>query len=83
LKIKELQSESRRADNLIVEDDIFVSLEVTSPPIFTDVRTQDSDISDVVCESGVEFTMTTLSYRLPSQSLEFLTIIHHFLTFFF
>jgi len=69
LKRIELQSESRHVDNLMAEDDIFVSPEVTSPPIPTDVHTHDSDTNDVKCESGVESIMTTLSYPLSSQHL--------------
>ena len=48
----------------MAENDIFVSPEVTSPPIPTDIHTHDSDTSDVEHESGVEFIVTTLSYSL-------------------
>jgi len=57
----ELQSERRYIDNLMDEDDIFVSPEVTSPPLPTNVHTHDSDTSDAERESRVEFTMTTLN----------------------
>ena len=59
----------------MAEDDIFVSLEVIRTYIYS-VHTHDSDISDVAHESVVEFTITSLSYLLSSQCLEFHTIIH-------
>ena len=51
-KIKS-QSESQHVDNLMVENDIFVSPEITSPPIPTNVHTHDSDTSDAERESRV------------------------------
>ena len=83
LKRIELQSDSRHVDNLMAEDDIFVSFEVTSSPIPTNVYTRDGDTSDVEHESGVESIMTTLSYPLYSQPLEFFTIIHQVVSGFF
>jgi len=77
LKIIELQSESQHVDNLIVENDTFVSPEVTSLSILTDVHAHDSDTSDAERELGVESTVTTVSYPLSSQSLKFLTMIHY------
>jgi len=64
LKRIELQSESRHVDNLMAEDDIFISLEVTNPYIPTNVHTHDNDISDDEHESGVESIMIALSYLL-------------------
>ena len=61
---------------MMAEYDIFVSPEVTSPPIPTNVHTHDNDTSDVERESRIESTVTTLSYPLYSQPLEFFTVIH-------
>jgi len=79
----ELQIESRHVDNMMVEDDTFVYPKITSHPIPTDIHTHDSDTSDVERESGVESVVTTLSYPLSSQPLEFLTMIHQIVYGFF
>jgi len=60
----------------MAEDDSFISPKITSPPIPTDIHTHDSDTSDVERVSGVESTVTTLSYHLSSQPMKFLTMIH-------
>jgi len=50
----------------MVEHDNFVAFEVTSPPIPTNVHTQDSDTSDAQRESGFESTVATLGYPFSS-----------------
>ena len=44
---------SQHVDNLMVKNDIFVSHEITSPSIPTDVHTHDSDTSDAERELRV------------------------------
>jgi len=51
-----------------------------SLPISIDVHNYGSDTSDAERESGVESTVTTFSYRLSNQPLEFLTMIHQIIS---
>jgi len=51
-------------------------LRLLAPPIHTDIHIHDNDPSDAEGESGIESTMTTLSFSFSNQPLKFLIMIH-------